>query len=91
MNSRDAIVIVEASTPDPPAEGDVRAVVLTSRYVIEPTDVPNTCALSRICRIDCKGRNPEWYNKAYGHIVAKELLKIKDSFLSNINKSNSGS
>lgn len=38
------------------------------------------CYLTHISRVDTKGRNPEWYNKAYGHIAMRQLLKIRESF-----------
>nr|XP_026696472.1 rho GTPase-activating protein 7 isoform X1 [Ciona intestinalis] len=79
VNSRGASVIVETSTSNPSMLGDVRGVILASRYVIEPTDDPLTCQLTHVCRVDTKGRNPEWYNKAYGHVVVQQLLRIRDS------------
>lgn len=79
MKSRGSSVIVEVSTGQPTMLGDVRGVVLMSRYVIEPTDVSGKFNLKHFCRVDTKGRNPEWYNKAYGHMVLQSLLKIKDS------------
>jgi len=79
VTSRGTAAIVEVSTGPHPLLGDVRGVVLTSRYVIDPTEVPNKCILTHMCRVDTKGRNPEWYNKAYGHIVSQHLIRIKDS------------
>jgi len=85
-----ATIIVESSTNSQPLIGDVRGVVLTSRYVIEPTEAQKKCSLVHISRIDTKGHNPEWYNKTFGHEVARNLLKIRDSF-SNISKSTNSS
>ncbi|CAK8697318.1 unnamed protein product [Clavelina lepadiformis] len=79
INPRGAAAIVETSTGPQPLVGDIRGVILTSRYIIEPTDVPNRCTLTHVTRVDTKGRNPEWYNKAYGHVVTQQLLRISDS------------
>ncbi|NXG44699.1 STA13 protein, partial [Psilopogon haemacephalus] len=62
-----------------PVEGGVKAIILTSQYLIEP------CAMGRskvthICRADLRGRSPEWYNKVFGHLCAMELARIRDSF-----------
>lgn len=38
------------------------------------------CVVTRLCRVDTKGRNPEWYNKAFGQISRRGLLKVRDSF-----------
>ncbi|KYO38366.1 hypothetical protein Y1Q_0015619 [Alligator mississippiensis] len=60
-------------------EGGVRAMVLTSQYLIEPCGMGRS-KLTHICRADLRGRSPDWYNKAYGHICAIELARIRDSF-----------
>ncbi|XP_051869965.1 rho GTPase-activating protein 7 isoform X2 [Pristis pectinata] len=57
----------------------VQANVITSQYHIEPVG-PTKSKLIHICRIDTRGRIPEWYNKVYGYRCAAELLKIRDSF-----------
>ncbi|KAJ8416496.1 hypothetical protein AAFF_G00357840 [Aldrovandia affinis] len=59
----------------------VRVNVLTSRYFIEPCG-SNKSRLTYICRTDCRGRFPEWYNKMFGHTCAAEVLRIRDSFTS---------
>ena len=28
----------------------------------------------------CRGRSPEWYNRAYGHICTLLLIKLRASF-----------
>ncbi|XP_067852204.1 rho GTPase-activating protein 7 isoform X2 [Heptranchias perlo] len=57
----------------------VQANVITSQYLIEPAGKSKS-KLSHVCRIDTRGRTPEWYNKVYGYRCAAELLKIRDSF-----------
>lgn len=32
------------------------------------------------CSSCCRGRSPEWYNKAFGHLCANEAQKIRSSF-----------
>ncbi|XP_060680028.1 rho GTPase-activating protein 7 isoform X1 [Hemiscyllium ocellatum] len=62
-----------------PVVGGVRANALTSRYLIEPCGSGKS-KLTYICRIDARGRMPEWYNKAFGHLCAVEIGRIRDSF-----------
>ncbi|XP_038651972.1 rho GTPase-activating protein 7 isoform X3 [Scyliorhinus canicula] len=57
----------------------VQANVIMSQYLIEPFGAAKS-KLSHICRIDTRGRTPEWYNKVFGYRCAAELLKIKNSF-----------
>ncbi|NXG41737.1 RHG07 protein, partial [Psilopogon haemacephalus] len=61
------------------AAAGVRANVLLSRYLIEPCG-PAKSKLTYICRIDLRGHMPEWYTKAFGHLCASEVVKIRDSF-----------
>ncbi|KAJ8410944.1 hypothetical protein AAFF_G00179790 [Aldrovandia affinis] len=63
----------------------VRANVLTSRYFIEPCGSTKS-RVTHISRIDCRGRFPEWYNKTFGHVCAAEVVRIRDSFTSHIDK-----
>ncbi|XP_047932301.2 stAR-related lipid transfer protein 8 isoform X2 [Anser cygnoides] len=60
-------------------EGGVKAVVLTSQYLIEPSGMGRS-KVTHICRADLRGRSPEWYNKVFGHLCAMELARIRDSF-----------
>ncbi|XP_067843135.1 rho GTPase-activating protein 7 isoform X1 [Heptranchias perlo] len=62
-----------------PVVGGVRANALTSRYLIEPCGSGKS-KLTYLCRIDTRGRMPEWYNKAFGHLCAAEIVRIRDSF-----------
>uniref|UniRef100_A0A6J0SY75 StAR-related lipid transfer protein 8 isoform X1 n=1 Tax=Pogona vitticeps TaxID=103695 RepID=A0A6J0SY75_9SAUR len=62
-----------------PLEAGVRAVVLTSQYLMEPCGMGRS-KVTHICRADLRGRSPEWYNKVFGHLCAMELARIRDSF-----------
>ncbi|XP_060772730.1 rho GTPase-activating protein 7 isoform X2 [Neoarius graeffei] len=63
----------------------VRANVMTSRYLIEPSGL-NKSRVTHISRIDRRGRCPEWYNKLYGHLCVSELVRIRDSFTCPLDK-----
>ncbi|XP_078685026.1 rho GTPase-activating protein 7-like isoform X2 [Branchiostoma floridae x Branchiostoma belcheri] len=77
----DACVLVETSVEHQEADimGGVRGTVLASRYLIEPCGSGKS-RLIHIVRIDERGRSPEWYNRAYGHICAAHVGQIRDSF-----------
>ncbi|XP_077421754.1 stAR-related lipid transfer protein 13 isoform X3 [Vanacampus margaritifer] len=62
-----------------PPVGAVRAIVLESNYLLEPCGSGKS-RLTHICRVDLKGRTPEWYNKAFGHLCAAEAARIRNSF-----------
>ncbi|XP_009073261.1 PREDICTED: stAR-related lipid transfer protein 8, partial [Acanthisitta chloris] len=62
-----------------PVEGGVKAVVLTSQYLVEPSAMGRS-RVTHICRADLRGRSPEWYNRVFGHLCAMELARIRDSF-----------
>ncbi|NXE95942.1 STA13 protein, partial [Menura novaehollandiae] len=62
-----------------PVEGGVKAIVLTSQYLMEPGAVGRS-RVTHICRADLRGRSPEWYNRVFGHLCAMELARIRDSF-----------
>ncbi|MFT7807734.1 rho GTPase-activating protein 7-like [Arapaima gigas] len=59
----------------------VRANVLAARYFMEPCG-PGRTRLTYLCRTDCRGHFPEWYNKVFGHWCAAEVARIRDSFAS---------
>ncbi|XP_051486244.1 stAR-related lipid transfer protein 8 isoform X2 [Apus apus] len=59
--------------------GGVKAIVLMSQYLIEPSAMGRS-KVTHICRADLRGRSPEWYNKVFGHLCAMELARIRDSF-----------
>ncbi|NXH18792.1 STA13 protein, partial [Bucco capensis] len=62
-----------------PVEGGVKAIILTSQYLVEPGAMGRS-RVTHICRADLRGRSPEWYNKVFGHLCAMELARIRDSF-----------
>ncbi|XP_010893703.1 stAR-related lipid transfer protein 8 isoform X1 [Esox lucius] len=60
-------------------EAGLRAVLLTSRVLIESSGIGRS-RLTHYCRADLRGRSPEWYNKVFGHLCAVEVARIRDSF-----------
>lgn len=41
------------------------------------------CGKSRVThlsRVDLMGRSQEWYTKAYGSILTRSMIKLRDSF-----------
>uniref|UniRef100_A0A674B5P2 StAR related lipid transfer domain containing 8 n=1 Tax=Salmo trutta TaxID=8032 RepID=A0A674B5P2_SALTR len=60
-------------------EAGLRAVLLTSRVLIEPSGMGRS-RLTHYCRADLRGRSPEWYNKVFGHLCAVEVARIRGSF-----------
>ncbi|XP_067306503.1 stAR-related lipid transfer protein 13 isoform X2 [Pseudorasbora parva] len=59
--------------------GGIRAIVMESNYLLEPCGSGKS-RLTHICRVDLKGRTPEWYNKSFGHLCAAEAARIRNSF-----------
>ncbi|CAN8012175.1 unnamed protein product, partial [Ixodes pacificus] len=57
----------------------VRAVVLASRYLIEPCGAGKS-RVTHISRVDLRGRTPDWYHKVYGSMCALLLIRLRDSF-----------
>ncbi|XP_078509513.1 rho GTPase-activating protein 7-like isoform X2 [Lissotriton helveticus] len=55
--------------------------VLLCKHLIENIG-PQKSKLTRVCRIDTRGRTTEWYSRVFGHICATEIIRIKDSFKS---------
>ncbi|XP_060769178.1 stAR-related lipid transfer protein 8 isoform X2 [Neoarius graeffei] len=60
-------------------EAGLRAVLLTSRIMIEPCGKGRS-RLTHYCRADLRGRSPDWYNKVFGHLCATEVARIRGSF-----------
>ncbi|XP_051961316.1 stAR-related lipid transfer protein 8 isoform X2 [Xyrauchen texanus] len=60
-------------------EAGLRAVLLTSRILIEPCGTGRS-RLTHYCRADLRGRSPDWYNKVFGHLCAMEVARIRSSF-----------
>ncbi|XP_006007833.1 stAR-related lipid transfer protein 13 [Latimeria chalumnae] len=74
-----ALVAISIDHEEAPLIGGGRTVVLDSQYLIEPCGSGKS-RLTHICRIDLKGRSPEWYNKAFGHLSVAEAIRIRNSF-----------
>ncbi|XP_040902583.1 stAR-related lipid transfer protein 13 isoform X2 [Toxotes jaculatrix] len=74
-----SLVSVSIEHEDCPPVGGVRAIVLESNYLLEPCGSGKS-RLTHICRVDLKGRMPDWYNKAFGHLCAAEAARIRNSF-----------
>ncbi|XP_035478921.2 stAR-related lipid transfer protein 13 isoform X1 [Scophthalmus maximus] len=74
-----SLVSVSIEHGDYPPVGGVRAIVLESNYLLEPCGSGKS-RLTHICRVDLKGRTPDWYNKAFGHLCAAEAARIRNSF-----------
>ncbi|XP_049919104.1 stAR-related lipid transfer protein 13 isoform X1 [Epinephelus moara] len=74
-----SLVSVSIEHEDCPLVGGVRAIVLESNYLLEPCGSGKS-RLTHICRVDLKGRTPDWYNKAFGHLCAAEAARIRNSF-----------
>ncbi|TTE36939.1 StAR-related lipid transfer protein 13 [Bagarius yarrelli] len=73
-----ALVTVSIEHEDSAAMGEVRGIVLESNYLFEPCGSGKS-RLTHICRVDLKGKSPEWYNKAFGHICAAQAARIRNS------------
>ncbi|XP_066506880.1 stAR-related lipid transfer protein 13 isoform X2 [Hoplias malabaricus] len=73
------LVSVSIEHEDSAPMGGVRGVVLESQYLLEPCGSGKS-RLTHICRVDLKGKSPEWYNKAFGHLCAAEVARIRNSF-----------
>ncbi|XP_077360690.1 stAR-related lipid transfer protein 13 isoform X2 [Festucalex cinctus] len=76
-----ALVCVSVDHDNGPRTAAVRAVVLESHYLLEPFGMPTRTRLTHVSRVDLRGRAPEWYKKAYGHLCANEAQRIRASFL----------
>ncbi|XP_061575680.1 stAR-related lipid transfer protein 13 isoform X2 [Cololabis saira] len=74
-----SLVSVSIEHEDCSPKGGVRAIVLESSYLLEPCGSGKS-RLTHICRVDMKGRTPDWYNKAFGHLCAAEAARIRNSF-----------
>ncbi|XP_060928727.1 stAR-related lipid transfer protein 13 isoform X1 [Limanda limanda] len=74
-----SLVSVSIEHDDHPPVGGVRAIVLESNYLLEPCGSGKS-RLTHVCRVDLKGRTPDWYNKAFGHLCAAEAARIRNSF-----------
>ncbi|XP_030836720.1 rho GTPase-activating protein 7 isoform X2 [Strongylocentrotus purpuratus] len=77
-----ACVLVSTSIehPDSSLVGSVRGTELASRFLIEPCGSGKS-RLTHISRVDTKGRTLEWYNKAYGHLLAQTVAHIRNLYI----------
>ncbi|ELW48754.1 StAR-related lipid transfer protein 8 [Tupaia chinensis] len=74
------LLVSQSLDPEQPVpESGVRALMLTSQYLMEPCGLGRS-RLTHICRADLRGRSSDWYNKVFGHLCAMEVAKIRDSF-----------
>ncbi|KAM4818506.1 stAR-related lipid transfer protein 8 isoform 2-T2 [Thomomys bottae] len=74
------LLVSQSLDPEQPVpESGVRALMLTSQYLMEPCGLGRS-RLTHVCRADLRGRSPDWYNKVFGHLCAMEVAKIRDSF-----------
>nr|XP_028573317.1 rho GTPase-activating protein 7-like isoform X1 [Podarcis muralis] len=53
--------------------------VLLCQYLIEVVGTQKS-KVTHVCRTDTRGRTTEWYNRAFGHMCAAELVRIRESF-----------
>ncbi|XP_056417878.1 stAR-related lipid transfer protein 13 isoform X2 [Hyla sarda] len=74
-----SLVATSVEHEEAPVIGGVRAIVLETRYLIEPCGSGKS-RLTYICRVDLKGHCLDWYNKCFGHICAVEALRMRNSF-----------
>ncbi|XP_056911058.1 stAR-related lipid transfer protein 13-like isoform X4 [Takifugu flavidus] len=74
-----ALVCTSVDHDESQRTGAVRGVVLESQYLLEPCGTART-RLTHVSRVDLRGRSPEWYNKAFGHLCANEAQTIRSSF-----------
>uniref|UniRef100_A0A8C2A5E4 StAR-related lipid transfer protein 13 n=1 Tax=Cyprinus carpio TaxID=7962 RepID=A0A8C2A5E4_CYPCA len=74
-----SLVSVSIEHEDCLPKGGIRGIVMESNYLLEPCGSGKS-RLTHICRVDLKGRSPDWYNKAFGHLRAAEAARIRNSF-----------
>ncbi|KAM6469679.1 rho GTPase-activating protein 7-like isoform 1-T1 [Liasis olivaceus] len=58
----------------------ILAQVILCQYLIEVVVGSQKSKVTHVCQIDTRGRTTEWYKRAFGHICAADLIRIKDSF-----------
>ncbi|KAL0994857.1 hypothetical protein UPYG_G00128170 [Umbra pygmaea] len=73
------LVCASVDHEDSAAMATVRGVVLESQYLLEPCGTGRS-RMTHICRVDLKGRSPDWYNKTFGHLCVSEAQRIRSSF-----------
>ncbi|KAK5984482.1 Rho-GAP domain-containing protein [Trichostrongylus colubriformis] len=60
--------------------GGISAAVLDNRFLIEPK--AGHSRVTYLSRVDLRGRGPCWYNKVYGNMIARQMIRLRDSFQS---------
>uniref|UniRef100_A0A2D4EMW2 START domain-containing protein n=1 Tax=Micrurus corallinus TaxID=54390 RepID=A0A2D4EMW2_MICCO len=58
----------------------ILAQVILYQYLIEVVAGSQKSKVTYVCQIDTRGRTTEWYKRAFGHICAADMIRIKDSF-----------
>uniref|UniRef100_A0A8C6VEW4 Rho GTPase-activating protein 7 n=1 Tax=Naja naja TaxID=35670 RepID=A0A8C6VEW4_NAJNA len=61
----------------------ILAQVILYQYLIEVVAGSQKSRVTYVCQIDTRGRTTEWYKRAFGHICAADMIRIKDSFKQN--------
>lgn len=74
-----ALVSTSINHPRSPPSSGVDAIVLASRYLVEPLENGKS-RLTHISRVDQRGRTPEYYSKALGPFLASSVAKVRDTF-----------
>lgn len=60
-------------------QNGIKGHVIICQYLSEAVG-PQRSRLTHICRTDTRGRTTEWYSKAFGHICAASVIRIRESF-----------
>ncbi|PAV92149.1 hypothetical protein WR25_15314 [Diploscapter pachys] len=58
--------------------GGLQAAVLDQRFLIEPKS--GVSRVTYIARVDLRGRSTAWYNRSYGPLMARQMIRLRDSF-----------
>ncbi|CAB3403148.1 unnamed protein product [Caenorhabditis bovis] len=80
---RGACAIAERSVQcgEPQMLGGIPATVFDQRFLIEPRSGGQS-RVTYIARVDLKGRTYQWYNKIYGTIMCRQVIRLRDTFQS---------
>ncbi|KAK3099831.1 hypothetical protein FSP39_010437 [Pinctada imbricata] len=73
-----ALISTSVEHPKVDLSGTIQGVILVSHFLIEPCGSGKS-RITHISRVDMRGRTPEWYKKAYGHICVGLVERIRDS------------
>ncbi|VDN05461.1 unnamed protein product [Thelazia callipaeda] len=77
---RGGCVLVERSVHSSETQllGGIPVAVFSSQFLVEP--IAGRSRVTHITRTDLRGRSNVWYGKVYGQLVARQLLRLRDSF-----------